>query len=141
MAQPSAAAPVSAFTQIGFLLVAIGVVTLVGIMASSLSAVPLQRALARETVLDEALTASRMPDAAAALERLRPRLAESAKALLPPAPDIEARIAAERVAMRARLLTEAAQTSQRMQLMVGMAGLMAAAYAAAMLTLVSRRTG
>lgn len=130
---------VSTPALLGFLVASIAVVTLVGMMGSSLATVPLQRAMAREITLDQAVEAARSADPAAALERLRGPLAESAAAVLAPGPDIEARIAAERRAMRTRLAAESAEAGTRMKVMIGVVGAMAAAFGAGMLMAASRR--
>ncbi len=126
------------YAMAGFLVMAFAIVGLVGLMATTIAPLPLERAVAREAVLDQALAAARAGDAAA-LEALRPRLDDSAAAVLPrpdgrvSAGEIEARIAAERVAMRARLLEDAAATSLRLRVMLGMVTLMAAAFGAVMM--------
>jgi hypothetical protein len=90
---------------------------------------PLERAIAREAVFDAMLASA---DPAAAFERLRPQLADSAEAVQP-GPDLPARIAAERVAMRARLQAEAAEAGLRLRVMIAVAGLMAAVFGAVIL--------
>jgi hypothetical protein len=121
------------WSWLGFLAAAIGAVGLIGLFATYAAPLPLQRALAREAALDAALAASRGPDPAAALEALRPRLDDSAAALLPYSADEPARIARERPLMRARLETEAAIVAVRLRWLIGLVTLMAIVFAAAVL--------
>jgi len=121
----------------GFLAMAFAVVGMTGLLAAFIAPLPLERALQREAVLDEVLVAVRASDAAA-LEALRPRLGDSAAAVLPAggtsvAADFEARVAAERVAMRARRLGEAESTQARLGMMLGVVTLVAAAFGAVMM--------
>lgn len=123
----------ASYTMAGFLVMAFAVVGLTGFMAAQLAPLPLQRAIAREAVLDEALSAAAGPDAAAALEAMRPRLGDSAAALLPVTADIAGRIAAERLAMRVRRMAEADATGRRLQVMVVVVTVLAAGFAAVMM--------
>lgn len=116
-----------------FLAMAFVVVGLSGIFASYAAPLPLARAVEREAALDEALAAAHRPDAQAAIEALRPRLAESADALLPVGGDMDARIAAERRAMRARLMAEAGAAATRARWIIGVVTLMGIAFGAAVL--------
>lgn len=126
------------WSWLGFLAAAIGAVGLIGLFATFAAPLPLQRAMAREAALDEAVTIARGPDPAVALEALRPRLDDSAGAVLPYAPDLEARVARERPAMRARFATEAAIVATRLRWLIGMVTLMAVTFAAAVLRGASR---
>ncbi len=126
-------------TWIAFLVMTFAVVGLMGVFVTFAAPLPLQRALARETVLDQAEVAARRPDAAAALAALRPALADSADAVLPSGPGIEQRIARERVAMRSRFEAEAADVAVRLRWLVGLVTVMAAAFGVAVLH-VSRRS-
>ena len=116
-----------------FLALAFVVVGAAGLFATFAAPIPAERALAREQTLDEAAAAAAAPDALARLEALRPRLGGSAAALLPPGGDMAARIAAERIAMRARFQAETAATGQRLRWLIGVATLAAAAFGAALL--------
>jgi hypothetical protein len=120
-------------TWTAFLAMAFIVVGLAGMFASYAAPLPLERAMARETALDAALQAARGPDPAGAIEALRDRLGESAEALLPVGGDMPARIAAERVAMRARLSAEAAAEASRLRLLIGIVTVMGAVFGAAVL--------
>ncbi len=64
--------------------VMVGIVGLVGIFATYAAPVPLERALAREAALDDALATIRAPDPQAALAGLADRLGDSAALLAGP---------------------------------------------------------
>jgi hypothetical protein len=141
MADSSAAS--ANLTWAAFLAMTFVVVGLAGLFASYAAPLPLRRALARDAALDAALLAAHGPDPAAALAALRPRLAESADAILPPGldvgGDIDARITAERAAMRERLLLEADVVSERTRWLLGVVTVMAAAFGVAILHISRRR--
>ena len=126
-------------TWMGFLAMTFAVVGLTGLFATFSAPLPLERALARDAALDEALAAAHGPGAGPAIEALRPRLAESADALIPVGGDMDTRIAAERAAMRTRLLVEAAVTATRLRWMICLVTAMGAVFGAALLAF-SRRT-
>ncbi|MCW3477447.1 hypothetical protein [Limobrevibacterium gyesilva] len=128
-------------TWIAFLAMAFAVVGLTGLFATFAAPLPLQRAVARDAALDAALVAASGPDAAAALEQLRPRLGDSADALLPPQGDMAARIAQERLAMHQRLLAEAEATAIRLRWLICIATVMAAVFGAAIVGVSARKTG
>ena len=117
----------------GFIGACFGVVGLVGIMASAIAPLPMQRALHRQVTLDAVLVAAAGADPAAALEKLRAPLADSAAAILPAgksiaASDIAARVAAERPAMLARFDTEQAELTLRLRLMIVVVSVMGAGF-------------
>jgi len=128
-------------TWAAFLAMAFVVVGLAGLFASYAAPLPLQRALARDAALDEALAAAHGADPGPALAALRPRLGESADAILPPgagagagAPrDFDARVAVERAAMRERLLAESGEIALRSRWLLGVLTVMAAAFGIAIL--------
>lgn len=128
----------NAGTWTAFLICAFVVVGLMGLFASYGPSLPLARALARDAALDEVLAAAHGPNPQAAIEALRDRLGDSAAALLPADSGLEARIGAERAAMRTRLSAEAAEVAVRTRWMVCVITVMAAAFGAAILR-VSRR--
>jgi hypothetical protein len=128
------------YSLIGFLVMAFAVVGLAGIMASYIAPVPLARALAREAALDDALAAVAGSNPDAALEALRPRLGDSAAAVLPVRADTALRIAAERVAMRGRLAAEAAELGVKLRWMIGVLTLMALAFGTLLLQAARRAT-
>jgi hypothetical protein len=123
---------------IAFLSFAFLAVGLTGLLATYATPIPLARALARETALDAAADAARAPDPAAALDALRPRLGESADAILPPTADVAARIARERTAVRTRFLAEADATADRLRFLIIVVTIMAAAFGAFVLRFSSR---
>jgi hypothetical protein len=131
--------PMPNATTMGFLAVAFAVVGLTGLFSTYAAPLPLERALARDAALDAALQAARGPDPGAAIEALRPRLAESADALLPIAGDLADKIARERAAMHARLLAEADATETRLRWLICIVTAMAAAFGIALLGLAPRR--
>lgn len=83
-------------TWTGFLIVAFGVLGLIGAIATYAAEIPFDRAMARSHALDQAVAAAQMPDPKAALDKLRPLLGDSADRLLAGPGDIAARAAAER---------------------------------------------
>jgi hypothetical protein len=83
--------------------------------------------------LDDALAAARGGNADVAIAALRDRLDDSAAALLPVGGDMPARIAAERTAMRARFLAEAAAVATRIRWLICVITIMAALFGVAAL--------
>ena len=125
-------------TWIAFLVMAFAVVGLTGLFATFGAPLPLQRAMARDAALDEALVASHRPDAQAAIEALRPRLDDSARLLLPVSGDMDARIAQARADMRAELGAEADATARRLRFMIGIVTAMAAVFGVAVMNFARR---
>ena len=118
---------------LGFIGACFAVVGLVGIMASAIAPLPLERALQRQATLDAVLVAAAGADPASALEKLRTRLADSAAAILPRGQggglaEITARVAAERGAMLARFETEQAELTLRLRLLIVVVSLMGAGF-------------
>lgn len=128
------------YSLIGFLAMAFAVVGLAGIMATYTVPVPLLRAQAREAALDAALEAAAGSNPEAALEALRPRLGDSAAAVLPLRPDTPLRIAAARVAMRSQLASEAAELGVKLRWMIVVLTLMALGFATVLLQAARRAT-
>ncbi len=108
-----------------FLAIAFAVVGLTGMFGTFAAPVALQRAVLRDEVLEEARAALAKPDAAARIEAMRARLDDSAEALLPFGGDMEARIAAERTAMHARLRLDGDATTRRLRWLIGAVTIMA----------------
>lgn len=125
---------------IAFLVMAFAAVGLMGLFATYAGPLPLERALAREATLDAALAAAHGPNPQAALAALRPALDDSAEAVLPWRPDIDRRIARERLAMRARFTADSAVLAVRLRWLVCLVTAMAAAFGVAVLH-ASRRRG
>ena len=139
---PAATAPGSAkrpvdYTWSGFLVAAFVTVGLVGLFATFAAPLPLQRGILRESALDAAQVAAHAPDPAAALAALGDRLDESADALIRPGggvwPDLDARIAAERIAMRARMTTDEHALATRLRWLICLVTVMGAAFGVAIL--------
>jgi len=126
---------------VAFLVMAFVVVGLTGVFASYAVPLPLQRALAREAALDDALAAARGPDPRDAVAALQDRLDDSAAAVLPVGGDMAARIAAERTAMRARFLAEAAAVATRVRWLICVITVMAALFGVAVLHIGRKPTG
>ena len=112
-------------TWTAFLVMCFLAVGLTGLFATFASTVPLYRALAQSAALDEVLAVSRRPDSAAQLDRLRPRLGESAAGALGGDGTVEERVTRERSAMRARQEHEAEGVAWRIRVMVVVVTVMA----------------
>ena len=102
----------------GFLVVAFGVVGLIGAFSTFAAQLPFDRAMARSQAIDQAVAAYHTPDPRAALERLRPLLGESADRLLPPNGDFAERAAAERTLVFAELHAEAVDDGFRLRFVI-----------------------
>ena len=102
-------------TWMAFLAMTFGVVGLVGLFASYAAPIPLERALARDATMDEALAAG---DSKPALEPLRERLDDSAALVIDGPGALPARVSLARAAMHAAFLTETKQTGTRLRLMI-----------------------
>jgi hypothetical protein len=124
-------------TLAAFLAMAFVATGLAGLFATWAAPLPLQRQAAREAALDAAMTAAGAADPAAALARLAPALGESAVALTP-GPGLEARILAERQAMRARFATENEVTLKRLRWLIATVTATAAAFGLVLLHLAAR---
>ncbi len=124
-------------TLAAFLAMAFFIVGLTGLFATFAAPLPLERAAAREAALDEAAAAARGADPAAALARLQARLGDSAAALAP-GPDLPARIATERLAMRGRFATENEVTLTRLRWLIAIVTGTGALFGIAMLHLAAR---
>ena len=127
---PAPTPPARRFTSAsGFLLMCFAVVGLVGIMTTYVAPLPMARAVRRDTTLDQVLLASHAANPQAALDALRPMLAESADAVLPIDPAaLVNRVAAQRLAVRLRLETEQAELSLRLRVLIGVVTLMGAGF-------------
>jgi hypothetical protein len=122
-----------------FVAMAVGVVGLMGVFATYAAPLPLDRALAREAALDDALAAAGGPDETARLQALRPRLAESAAAVEQGAGSLAERIQRERVAMRERFVAEARALAGRLRLMIVVVTAVGAGFAATVAGGIGRR--
>jgi hypothetical protein len=117
---------------IGFIAICYGIIGLVGLFATFAIPVPLERAIAREQTLDEALVALRGPTPQISIDALRDRLDDSAAAFTPLPANPDAAIAAERRAMRARMQDDSAAIGERMRWMIGVITLLAGGFGIAM---------
>jgi hypothetical protein len=125
-------------TWAAFLVAAFAVVGLTGIFATYAAPLPLERAIAREAVLDQALATAHAPDPKAALAALRVELADSADAVIAGPGPLPERVASERLAMRTRLTTEADEVALRLRVMIGVFTFAGALFGIAILSIVRR---
>ena len=110
-----------------FLAMTFVVVGMTGFFASYAAPLPLERALARDAALDEALATGGQHDA---LERLRLKLDDSAALVIDGAGPLEARVATARVTMHAALLREADGVANRLRMMIVVVTLLGALFGA-----------
>lgn len=125
-------------TWMAFLAMTFVVVGLTGLFATFAAPLPLERAMLRDTVLDEALATAGRPDQAQALAALRERLDSSAAAVVDGGGDLVARVATARRAMHAEMQHEAEAIASRLQLMVLVVTAVGAIFGAAILGAASR---
>ncbi len=105
-------------TWMAFLAMTFVVVGLTGLFATFAAPLPLERAMMRDTVLDEALATTGRPDQPQALAAMRDRLDSSADVVLDGSGDLAARVATARTAMHAEMQHEADAIASRLQLLV-----------------------
>ena len=131
------------WTWAGFLAAAFVALGLMGLFATFAAPLPLQRAILREATLDQAQVAVHGSNPAAALAALGEPLDDSAGALIRKEggiyADIDQRIAAERVAMRARMVADGQALAVRLRWLICIVTLMAAAFGCAVLAAGRRR--
>lgn len=120
-----------------FLAMCFLVVGLVGGFALYAAPVPLQRALARGTVLDQALLAGEAPGAAG-LAALRPALGASADAVLHGPGTIVERVVRERMAVTKEAEAEEAALIRRIRLMLVVITVMAGLFGIGVMGLARR---
>ncbi len=126
---------------IAFILMAFVISGLAGVFATYALPIPMERALAREAALDDALVAARSADPAAALAALEPRLDDSAAMISAGAGTLEQRIQRERLAMRARFLADETATAIRLRWLTIVVTLTGALFVVALLGGMARRGG
>ncbi len=114
-------------TWMAFLAMTFVVVGMTGLFASFAAPLPLERAMARDAALDEALLSGGNP---AVLSGLRERLDDSAAAVIDGTGPIEARVTTARTAMRAELLHESDVVGARLRLMLLVITVVAAIFGA-----------
>ena len=122
-------------TWMAFLAVTFAIVGLVGLFASYAAPIPLERAMARDATLDEALT---LGDSKPALEPLRDRLDDNAALVIDGTGPLADRVAAARKTMHAAFLTESDETGANLRLMVSVVTVVAALFGLAMLGAATR---
>ena len=122
-------------TWMAFLAMTFAIVGLVGLFASYAAPLPLQRALARDATLDQALATG---DDKAALEPLRDQLGDSASMVIEGAGPLAARVSTARADMNADFLREAAAVAARLRLMLAVVTVVAAGFGVALLGIVAR---
>ncbi len=123
----------------GFAATAFIVAGLSGVFTTYALPIPMQRGFAREAALDAAAEAARGPDPAAALAALRPRLGDSATAVMEGPGTLEQRIARERAAVRESFLAEEDATALRLRWLCIMVSLTGALFVAAIVGGMSAR--
>ncbi len=123
-------------TLVGFLLCCFTVVGLTGLFALFAVPIPLERAMTRDSLLDEVLLAADRPDALAAL---RPRLDSAAAAVLDGPGSLTERVAQARSAMHDELSLEEREFSRRVLWLIVMITLCAGGFGAMLLVLAGRR--
>ena len=121
-----------------FLLVAFGVVGLIGAFATFAAQIPFDRAMTRSEALDRAVLAARAPNPQAALDALRPLLGDSADRVLAGPGDMTSRAAAERTRMLADFHGQSVDYGFRLRLVIA-AFTGAAALFGAMILSIARR--
>ncbi len=120
-------------TWTAFLVVAFGVVGLVGAFGTYAAALPFDRAMARSATLDRVIEAAHAPDPAKAEAALRPLLGESDVVLTGTGP-IEARVEAERRRFFAEMHTEAGIYGFRFRCYIAMFTVMAGVFGAVVMS-------
>ncbi len=108
---------------VAFLLMCFAVVGLTGLFASYGPLIPLERAQARNDVLDQALAAARAPDGPAKLEAMRDALGSTADTVLAPG-DLTDRIQSARALIRSEATRETNSVAYRVRLMLFMVTLL-----------------
>lgn len=116
------------YSWAGFVALAFGVLGLLAVFATYAVPVPLERALARGSVLDEVLVAGQR---GADLRTFHDRLGDSADAVLNGPGSLPERIRRERAAIYGRLSAEAAGLARRLRLMIVIMTIMCIAFGAA----------
>ena len=126
-------------TWTGFLVMAFGVVGLIGAFSTYAAQIPFDRALSRSQTLDAAVAASHAPKPGPALDTLRPLLGDSADRVLTGPGTIETRAAAERSRMLIDLHAESADYGLRLRVVIAAFTAAAALFGAMVLSIVRRK--
>ncbi len=114
---------------VAFLLMCFAVVGLTGLFASYGPLIPLERALARDAVLDQALAQGRGPDGRAKLEALKDALGSTAETVLAPG-DLVDHVLEARAVVQSEERREGASVAYRVRLMLGMITLLGGLFGA-----------
>lgn len=123
-----------------FLMIAFGVLGLVGAFSVYAAQIPMERALARSAALQDVLTASSGPDAAARIDALRPALDDSAPHVLTGDPSgLADRANAERIRMLTAFGHEAEDIGTRLRVVLAAFTAACALFGAAVLSIVRRQ--
>ncbi len=132
----------SAGTWTAFLVIAFGVLGLVGAFGVFAAQIPFERALARNTALDHALAVAGGPDGALKLEAMRPALDDSADRIIarPTATgrDIVQRVADERARMLVAFGQEARDVGVRLRIVIAVFTAACAMFGVAVLSIVRK---
>jgi hypothetical protein len=122
----------------GFLACAFLIVGLTGLFATYAVPIPLQRALQRDTAIDQAAAALEAPDAAAKLQALAPSLGAQAALLQDPGQPPATRVARARAAAYAELALEADAIATRLRWLIVVLTICATAFGVALLFVAAR---
>ena len=114
----------------GFLAMTFVIVGMAGLFASIAAPIPLQRAMARDATLDQALATD---GSKPALEPLREQLDDSAAVVIDGTGPIAARVNTARAEMRAELLHDSDVLATRLRVMVLVITVVGAVFGAAIL--------
>ena len=133
----------NAGTWIAFLVIAFGVLGLVGAFSVFAAQIPFERALARNIALDHALAVAGEPDGADKLDALRPLLGDSADRVIiakPGAsgPDMVQRVADERARMLTAFGRESEDIGVRLRIVIAAFTVACAAFGVAVLSILRR---
>ena len=126
-------------TWTAFLVIAFGVVGLIGAFATFAAQIPFDRAMARSQALDQAVAADHQPDRVAALNALRPLLGDSADRVLSGSGDMAIRAAEERRRVISDLHAESLDYGVRLRIVIAAFTAAAALFGAMVLSIVRGR--
>ena len=129
----------TSYTWMAFVAMTFVVVGLMGLFATYAAPLPLERALARDAALDEALAASGTSDERTRLDALRSALGDSGPAIAQGEGPLLARIQRERAVMRRAFLAEAEALANRLRLMIVIVTVVCGGFACAIVGGLSRR--
>ncbi len=133
----------NAGTWTAFLVVAFGVLGLIGAFSVFAAQIPFERALARNIALDHALAVAGEPDGAEKLEAMRPALDDSADRIIiatpgKSGPDMVQRVADERARMLTAFGREAVDIGVRLRIVIAVFTVACAMFGVAVLSIVRR---